>query len=611
MTAEDGKSTVVRGRRRLPGWLKLLSGLALLEGLFHARPLLKRELVAMLRTRRAYWLLLTVVGVSGMLTVISWPEPGLAQDGQRTVMTFGTFAFSMLAGILIFVPAFSSGAISGERESGTYELLYTTLLPPSSIIFAKIGSSTGFIFLILFATLPIAFLFHLVGGLSFWMLARVYWIIFLSVLAGGFICLTQSMRCRTTSQAVVSSLACLLFWFVGWSFLIMLGGFFLDQLDDHLGWNLFPAGGPGAGFMNLVWGPSPFYALIMTFNPGGVLPMGDPLLFFTIFWLVVILLHYAYLRWRVRKPDLPVASGRGFAGLRRRRDPDAPRPVKRTWFTRLLLRLGESGLPLLSNPVFRKEVRSEFFGRLWYRRLMFWLLFLIFGAICYTFDNDHEPGVAVPGMLGLLFLVIFVPGSMASSLPREHERGNFDFLRSTRLSLGQVLDGKALASGYAVSGIFFAVALPALILGPFLYDPGEFLAILRGLPVALGILLVTLAFLVGVSSLASVLFRRSLGAILVTFGVLVALYIFFPILLGLLSALSRSSGDGLEFLLAASNPFFTFGAVMERVLDRGEWNDRHGKALGMLITFCVVHGGLALGLYIGAREAAKTRLARD
>ena len=52
---------------------------------------------------------------------------------------------------LLVVPAFTAGAVAGERERHTFELLYTTPLSPFSIVAGKVIASTGYLLLLLVA----------------------------------------------------------------------------------------------------------------------------------------------------------------------------------------------------------------------------------------------------------------------------------------------------------------------------------------------------------------------------------------------------------------------------------------------------------------------------
>jgi hypothetical protein len=79
--------------------------------------------------------------------------------------------FAGLVGIELFLvcfiaPAFTSGAISGERERQTYELLRTTLLPARSLVMGKLTSALSFIVLLLFAAVPLQSLAFLLGGVA-------------------------------------------------------------------------------------------------------------------------------------------------------------------------------------------------------------------------------------------------------------------------------------------------------------------------------------------------------------------------------------------------------------------------------------------------------------
>ena len=107
------------------------------------------------------------------------------------------------------------------------------------------------------------------------------------------------------------------------------------------------------------------------------------------------------LLWKARSPYTLAAARLGWRRRRQRR----AKPLRRTWFTRLLIRAGESGVPALRNPLFQKELRSEFFSRVRYRWPAFWLPFLIGGLILVAVephDDDWLEGV----MQTTLFFVL-------------------------------------------------------------------------------------------------------------------------------------------------------------------------------------------------------------
>lgn len=86
-------------------------------------------------------------------------------------MLLGKFVFGAVVGIEMLLvcfiaPAFTVGAVSGERERQTYDLLRTTLLSERALVLGKLVSALTYIFLLLLAALPLQSLAFLLGGVA-------------------------------------------------------------------------------------------------------------------------------------------------------------------------------------------------------------------------------------------------------------------------------------------------------------------------------------------------------------------------------------------------------------------------------------------------------------
>ena len=69
--------------------------------------------------------------------------------------------------LIVFIgPAFTAGAISGEKERQTYDLLRTTLLPAGALVRGKLISALGYVFLLVFASVPLQSVAFLLGGVA-------------------------------------------------------------------------------------------------------------------------------------------------------------------------------------------------------------------------------------------------------------------------------------------------------------------------------------------------------------------------------------------------------------------------------------------------------------
>jgi ABC-2 type transport system permease protein len=136
-------------------------------------PIIVKELRSRMRGVRAF---ATLTGVLLVLGVVSYAlyrivlstmryssAPLSPQVGQAL---FTALAFLELMMVCSIAPAITAGAISGEREKLTYEMLLATPLRPSSILWGKLVSALGYVFLLIFAAVPMASLVFTFGGVT-------------------------------------------------------------------------------------------------------------------------------------------------------------------------------------------------------------------------------------------------------------------------------------------------------------------------------------------------------------------------------------------------------------------------------------------------------------
>lgn len=150
-----------RPRRTLREWLT-------------RNPVVLKELRGRMRGARAF-IVLTVylLLLSGFVTLLyslylaSTSNVYSAPDRQL----LGKFVFGGVVAIEVLLvcfitPAFTVGAVSGERERQTYDLLRTTLLSERALILGKLLSALSYVFMLLLAALPLQSLAFLLGGVA-------------------------------------------------------------------------------------------------------------------------------------------------------------------------------------------------------------------------------------------------------------------------------------------------------------------------------------------------------------------------------------------------------------------------------------------------------------
>lgn len=108
--------------------------------------------------------------------------------------------------VLVLAPAFTTGAISLEREKQTIDLLVTTPLSTLGMVIGKLFSALTYVFLLILASVPLMAIVFVFGGVGPEDLARAYLVLFATAFGMGAIGLFISAITRRTQTATVLSL---------------------------------------------------------------------------------------------------------------------------------------------------------------------------------------------------------------------------------------------------------------------------------------------------------------------------------------------------------------------------------------------------------------------
>lgn len=530
---------------------------------FPELPLFRRETAALLRMPRALYGLVIAVVLSATIPLLSWPEAGSAEawaaQNRSTVLLF---LFTQLGAALLAVVAFASQSIVGERTRDSLDLLRSSLFSPRGIIISKVFASAAYVLFILGATLPVACLLYLWGGVSFASLFRCEAVTLAAVLLAAFVAVDQSARARQPGTAALRALAAVLVWTLiplTFSLPLLFAARFMVS-TGFMDWY-----GPGrlqnTGIFFLIYCTIlltiPVFVLVLLASfvlhalggiagaPLGIirgeLGLGKDLpgawtrvdwewLVYVVLCAMASLLH---LRSAARLLDMP--GGSAEAALRDQTRPPppvrtmAPTPARephdpmgvarRSLFTRCVLAWGRREQGPLSNPVFRREIRSEIHGSAHY----WWGIFVgttCFGVIAVAVFATGE-GVGLSrgvAFLGLAIASLVVPPIAAASFPREREGGSFDLLASTPLSARTLVAGKFLSALHAAAPVAMACLLVLMgclpITVPGIAEHGIFslLAALRDLVLVLLVALPAVSFNIALSLFFSVRSSRTLPA---------------------------------------------------------------------------------------------------
>ncbi|HEX7064596.1 MAG TPA: ABC transporter permease [Bacillales bacterium] len=147
---------------------------------------------------------------------------GFRADDSRILFLILTMAQMLL--IAFMSPGLTAGAISGEREKQTLNILLTTRQPSTAIILSKLISSLVYLVLMIVASLPLYAIVFLYGGVSPQMVLVTFGIYMLTILTFGSLGVMFSTLIRKTIVAMITTYGVALFLTAGAAFMF----FFLE-----------------------------------------------------------------------------------------------------------------------------------------------------------------------------------------------------------------------------------------------------------------------------------------------------------------------------------------------------------------------------------------------
>jgi ABC-type transport system involved in multi-copper enzyme maturation permease subunit len=188
-----------------------------------------KELRGRMRGRRAFvaltFYLTLLAGFAWMLEALqasSFQNSGFGgatyQSSQIGTGIFAGLLILQTLLILILAPAFTTGAISQEREKQTLDLLVTTPISSLSIVLGKLFSALAWAFLLVVASIPLTAMVFVFGGVGPEDLVRGYVVLLVEVFGLGCVGLFFSALLKRTLAATIATYSVVLAMTVGATF---------------------------------------------------------------------------------------------------------------------------------------------------------------------------------------------------------------------------------------------------------------------------------------------------------------------------------------------------------------------------------------------------------
>jgi ABC-type transport system involved in multi-copper enzyme maturation permease subunit len=472
-------------------------------------PIISRELLEVLRTRKALALQLVLALSCALLVLVRWPTADLADlNGARSLEVMRIFGYGLLTGVLLLVPAYPATTLVREKIKGTLALLLNSPMRPLSIYLGKLGGVLGFTTILLVMTLPAAAACYALGGTAGpGGIPALYGVLLLATVQLSTLGLLVSSRSQSTDGALRATYALVL--------VIVI----LSLVPHAL---LRGSSGPLPTFASWLRYLSPIPAVMEVLGQGDVgshglssnagavwryalLATGMSVL---CAWATVLRLSHAMLD-RARAAGV-MTEDRTEGGQTLRSILYVIDPQKRS-----------GSMSLWVNPVMVKEFRTRRFGRSqWTVRLVAVCAILSLAISLVAVTGALGWGVEVIGgglvLLQIALLILFAPSLAGGLVSSERESGSWQLLRMTPLRPGTILRGKLMSVAWPLL-LLLSATLPGYVvmmtIKPALIPQVERVVICMAL---------TAVFAVLVSAAASTLFRSTAAAMTASYVTLLA-----------------------------------------------------------------------------------------
>ncbi len=186
-------------------------------------PVTRKELRGRMRTGLAFITLsvyaaslsLFLVGFYAILVDANTFAPSTYSTEELGGSLFGAVVGLEMVLIGFTVPNLTAGAVSGERERQTYDLLRVTLLPAHTLILGKLTAALGYAGLLLVVAVPLQSVAFFFGGVNAVLIWLSLWMMALEALLLASVGLYFSSRSKRTFSAKALTYVALAFLVLG------------------------------------------------------------------------------------------------------------------------------------------------------------------------------------------------------------------------------------------------------------------------------------------------------------------------------------------------------------------------------------------------------------
>ena len=420
-------------------------------------PVIRREFVGILRSPRAFGMLVCLTLVFSIAVLMRWPsDASVDLSGVQSLQVFRIFGYGLMTGVIFLVPAFPATSLVNEKNSGTLALLLNSPMSGASIYLGKISGVLLFSLLVLLCSLPASAACYAMGGIGGDKFFYLYLVL-------GLLALQYSTLGMLISSYVQSSDSA-----VRLTYAAVFGLLFVSLLPDAFFRGTGVGGELVLGIGDWIRNLSPLPAIMQIMGQGSVGSFGlKTLPGFSNFILLTILSSAGLAGWTVARLNHRIFDQSRAKGVI---------TDDRSTTSRLIRRLvyivdpqrRKGGIPWYLNPVMVKEYRCRRFGRAqWLLRLVSVCAVTSMVLTYMAATGITSWGVEIIGallvLLQVLLVIVLAPSLGSGLISGERDSGGWELLRMTPISSFRLVFGKLMSVVWTLLLVLMAT-LPGYVM---------------------------------------------------------------------------------------------------------------------------------------------------
>lgn len=179
------------------------------KNMFKRNPVYQREIGTDARASRIFLMIVIFNVALAVVTFVMFYATfnGVSNMGEvdysGLTELYTTMAYIEFGMVMLIIPATTAGAITGERERKTLDIMLVGNRHARTVVFGKFLSNMRLILVVMLSSIPVLFMVLVYGGIKFSNLLQLFTVIMLSGIYIGSMGIFCSSICKRTTSAIV------------------------------------------------------------------------------------------------------------------------------------------------------------------------------------------------------------------------------------------------------------------------------------------------------------------------------------------------------------------------------------------------------------------------